>query len=278
MGLFDKITRGITRGIGNAVQNAAERKATEVLTPKINEAADKLNRSQNEKTAEQSQQGASAAKLEAALGRFAGAAQGYATKAAQNIKVCPECGKPTDADKKFCPECGTALPETTLAQGAVCPECGKQNNLGEKFCAECGAKLPIAEQEERQARERDEQTMSEWDETLSQYPRWACGGSDFSLERYDEHVTFTPNFFGDNAAARQSVTAYRNVLKQNGFAPAGSYPSDEHLYKQIGETWYHVDTEHCFEGDPDLPSFGFDNQKPYVNEPKKKKGLFGIFG
>ena len=26
------------------------------------------------------------------------------------MKVCPNCNKPTTADKKFCPECGTQLP------------------------------------------------------------------------------------------------------------------------------------------------------------------------
>lgn len=277
MGILDKLKRGISRGIGNAVQNAAERKATEALTPKINQAADQLAR-HNTQAEAPSVPTSNTAGLESALGRFSTAAASYTTSAAQNYKVCPKCDKPIDADKKFCPHCGEKLSDMTLAQGAVCTNCGKQNAVTEKYCSDCGTKLPLCLQEEQRACAKDEETLSAWEEILSAYPRWNCGGGDYNLERYDQYAMFTANFFGDANQAKQAVEEYRKQLKLNGFSTAGSYPSEEHLYKQIGETWYHVDTEHCFEGDPDCPSIGFNKNQPYVEEQKKKKRLFGLFG
>ena len=88
------------------------------------------------------QQVARSSGLEGAMANLESSVQGYATEAAKNMKVCPNCNKPTTADKKFCHECGTQLPEQTVAQGAVCPNCGKQNAIGTKFCQDCGTKLP----------------------------------------------------------------------------------------------------------------------------------------
>ncbi len=275
MGLFDKITRGITRGIGNAIGNAAQRKTEEVLTPKINNMADKIAPApQGAAPSEQGGQG-----LEQAVNRLSQATNAYATRVAQNVKVCPKCNQPTDASKQYCPQCGTHLPQATLAQSAVCTACGEQNDLTGKFCAKCGAKLPIAEQAEREQKQQDEQVLAQWQEKLSQYPVWRSGGNQFDISLYDEgYIVFGAGFDGDPNAAHTAVVNYRNALKQNGFAPNGSYPSDEHLYKQIGEKWYHVDTEHCFDGDADRASVGFDNREPYFEPPKKKKGLFGLFG
>lgn len=235
MGILDKITRGVTRGIGNAIGKAAQRKTEEVLAPKINSMADKISQSpQGETSSGQSGQGG----LEQAFGKLSQAANSYVTQAAQNVKVCQKCGKPADASKEFCPNCGTALPKETLAQSAVCTACGEQNDLTAKFCAKCGAKLPLVVQAELQQRQQDEQVLTEWNELLPQYPVWSCGGNQFNIEQFDEgYIVFDASFDGDPNAAHTAVVNYRNVLKQNGFTQNGSYPSDEHLYKQTEGKW-----------------------------------------
>jgi class 3 adenylate cyclase/tetratricopeptide (TPR) repeat protein len=50
--------------------------------------------------------------------------------------LCPACGTPNEAGRKFCGECGTALAQ-------ACPSCGTPNPPGIKFCGECGT--PLAE-------------------------------------------------------------------------------------------------------------------------------------
>ncbi len=280
MGLFDKITRGITRGIGNAVSNATqkavEKKATEVLTPKINRAADTIAGSSKPSGT------TNTGSLEGALGNLTNAFSGYATQAAQNLKICPKCNTGNSADKKFCSKCGEMLPEKTLGSLAVCPACGKQNNVSERFCSDCGTKLPITLETEEKQRQSDEQVMNEWQEKLSAYPKWRLGGTEYHLELYDEgYYTFTVKY-PSHEEAYSAVTSYRNFLKQNGFKEAGQYPSIEHLYKKENGVCYHVDTEHCFEGDADRPTIGFDKREPqggfdYVKPEPKKKGLLGLF-
>lgn len=287
MGIFDKITKGITRGIGNAVSNAVQKKTTEALTPQVDKLADKIVKT-NPQTQTNGGQAAQSSDLAAATARLAGAysgaVQNYATEAAKNIKVCPSCGKPASADKKFCPECGAVMPQTTLADCAVCSACGKQNGIGEKFCSDCGAKLPAAIEEDRQSAQADEDTMARWDEFLSAYPKWNCGGSGYNLERFDGDRYMFAARFADFDAAKRAVEQYRASLRQSGFAPAGQYPSEEHLYKKTDGGCFHADTEHCFEGDSDCPTVYFDNEEPYggfdykKEEPKKKKGFFGLFG
>ena len=210
--------------------------------------------------------------------------QGYATEAAKNMKVCPNCNKPTTADKKFCPECGTQLPEQTVAQGAVCPNCGKQNAIGTKFCQDCGTKLPAAIAEEQAQADRNAAVMAEWDEKLPQYPKWNCGGSEFNIEEYDPGCfEFRANFNGNHQAARRAVDEYRQILLQNGFRQAGEYPCIEHLYKMENGVCYHVDTGMCFEASPDSPSISFTIGEPrggfnYVKpEPKKKTSFLDLF-
>ncbi|MBR3693184.1 MAG: hypothetical protein IKL88_01525, partial [Erysipelotrichales bacterium] len=77
---------------------------------------------------------------------------------------------------------------------------------------------------------------------------------------------------------QNAVKQYRILLQENGFTTAGQYPSVEHLYKMVGETCYHVDTEHCFDGDPDCPNIYFLLGEPtggfyYVKEEPKKQQL-----
>ena len=274
------LERAIRRGVSDAVGKAIGKAIEPTVTDLTNKAANAIDQSvQNTE-----QQVARSSGLEGAMANLERSVQGYATEAAKNMKVCPNCNKPTTADKKFCPDCGTQLPEQTVAQGAVCPSCGKQNAIGTKFCQDCGTKLPAAIAEEQAQADRNAAVMAEWDQYLSHYPKWTCGGSEFNIELYDHGcVGFTAFFKGNVNAAHRAVDEYRQILLQNGFRQAGEYPSIQQLYKRIDGVVYNVDTEHCFEGDADTaciyfsvrePCGGFDYVKP---EPKKKTSFLDLF-
>ena len=276
MGFLERaIRRGVSDAVGKAIGKAIEPTVTD-LTNKAANAIDQA--AQNTE-----QQVARSSGLEGAMANLERSVQGYATEAAKNMKVCPNCNKPTTADKKFCPECGTQLPEQTVAQGAVCPNCGKQNAIGTKFCQDCGTKLPAAIAEEQAQADRNAAVMAEWDAKLPQYPKWTCGGTKMYIDDYGTHYIFGAEFNGNATAAGRAVSEYRQVLLQNGFRQAGEYPSVEHLYKRVDGVVYHVDTEHCFDGDSDCPSIGFDKSEPrggfdYVKpEPKKKTSFLDLF-
>ena len=273
------LERAIRRGVSDAVGKAIGKAIEPTVTDLTNKAANAIDQSvQNTE-----QQVARSSGLEGAMANLERSVQGYATEAAKNMKVCPNCNKPTTADKKFCPDCGTQLPEQTVAQGAVCPSCGKQNAIGTKFCQDCGTKLPAAIAEEQAQADRDAAVMAEWDAKLPQYPKWTCGGTKMYIDDYDTHYIFGAEFGGNATAAGRAVSEYRQVLLQNGFRQAGEYPSVEHLYKRVDGVVYHVDTEHCFDGDSDCPSIGFDKSEPrggfdYVKpEPKKKTSFLDLF-
>lgn len=274
------LERAIRRGVSDAVGKAIGKAIEPTVTDLTNKAANAIDQSvQNTE-----QQVARSSGLEGAMANLERSVQGYATEAAKNMKVCPNCNKPTTADKKFCPECGTQLPEQTVAQGAVCPSCGKQNAIGTKFCQDCGTKLPAAIQEEQAQADRNAAVMAEWDQYLSHYPKWSCGGSEFNIEEYDPGCfEFRAYFNGNNQAARRAVDEYRQILLQNGFRQAGEYPCIEHLYKMENDVCYHVDTGMCFEASPDNPSISFTIGEPrggfnYVKpEPKKKTSFMDLF-
>lgn len=277
MGFLERaIRRGVSDAVGKAIGKAIEPTVTD-LTNKAANAIDQA--AQNTE-----QQVARSSGLEGAMANLERSVQGYATEAAKNMKVCPNCNKPTTADKKFCPECGTQLPEQTVAQGAVCPNCGKQNAIGTKFCQDCGTKLPAAIAEEQAQADRNAAVMAQWDAKLPQYPKWTCGGSEFNIEEYDPGCfEFRANFNGNHQAARRAVDEYRQILLQNGFRQAGEYPCIEHLYKMENGVCYHVDTGMCFEASPDSPSISFTIGEPrggfnYVKpEPKKKTSFLDLF-
>ena len=273
------LERAIRRGVSDAVGKAIGKAIEPTVTDLTNKAANAIDQSvQNTE-----QQVARSSGLEGAMANLERSVQGYATEAAKNMKVCPNCNKPTTADKKFCPECGTQLPEQTVAQGAVCPSCGKQNAIGTKFCQDCGTKLPAAIAEEQAQADRNAAVMAQWDAKLPQYPKWTCGGTKMYIDDYDTHYIFGAEFGGNATAAGRAVSEYRQVLLQNGFRQAGEYPSVEHLYKRVDGVVYHVDTEHCFDGDSDCPSIGFDKSEPrggfdYIKpEPKKKTSFLDLF-
>jgi len=275
MGFLERaIRRGVSDAVGKAIGKAIEPTVTD-LTNKAANAIDQA--AQNTE-----QQVARSSGLEGAMANLERSVQGYATEAAKNMKVCPNCNKPTTADKKFCPECGTQLPEQTVAQGAVCPSCGKQNVIGTKFCQDCGTKLPVAVQEEQMHADDHASVMSKWDKQLPQYPKWNCGGSHFEIEVYDGFTTFSVNFDGNTFRAKQAVEQYRQLLLEGGFREAGENPTIEHLYKMIDGVCYHADTEHCFEGDNDTATIYFNTGKPqggfYYKPDKKSFGLKGLFG
>ena len=275
MGFLERaIRRGVSDAVGKAIGKAIEPTVTD-LTNKAANAIDQA--AQNTE-----QQVARSSGLEGAMANLERSVQGYATEAAKNMKVCPNCNKPTTADKKFCPECGTQLPEQTMAQGAVCPSCGKQNVIGTKFCQGCGTKLPVAVQEEQMHADDHASVMSKWDKQLPQYPKWNCGGSHFEIEVYDGFTTFSVNFDGNPFRAKQAVEQYRQLLLEGGFREAGENPTIEHLYKMIDGVCYHADTEHCFEGDNDTATIYFNTGEPqggfYYKPDKKSFGLKGLFG
>ena len=275
MGFLERaIRRGVSDAVGKAIGKAIEPTVTD-LTNKAANAIDQA--AQNTE-----QQVARSSGLEGAMANLERSVQGYATEAAKNMKVCPNCNKPTTADKKFCPDCGARLPEGSVAQGAVCTSCGKQNVIGTKFCQDCGTKLPVAVQEEQMHADDHASVMSKWDKQLPQYPKWNCGGSHFEIEVYDGFTTFSVNFDGNTFRAKQAVEQYRQLLLEGGFREAGENPTIEHLYKMIDGVCYHADTEHCFEGDNDTATIYFNTGEPqggfYYKPDKKSFGLKGLFG
>jgi len=277
MGFLERaIRRGVSDAVGKAIGKAIEPTVTD-LTNKAANAIDQA--AQNTE-----QQVARSSGLEGAMANLERSVQGYATEAAKNMKVCPNCNKPTKADKKFCPDCGTKLPEQTVAQGAVCPSCGKQNAIGTKFCQDCGTKLPAAIAEEQAQADRNAAVMAEWDEKLPQYPKWSCGGQLLNIECYDENAYgISVEFKNNPQAAQRAVEQYRQILLANGFRQAGQYPSIEQLFKRIDGVVYNVDTEHCFDGDADTACIGFCIREPYGGfdyvkpEPKKKTSFMDLF-
>ena len=287
MSLLKRALReGIRKGVGDAIGDAVRQAIEPTATQFANKAAQRLEQSTNA-AADRVKQGTDQARratggLQDALRNLEQAAQGYATEMGKNMKVCPSCGQPTTAEKTFCPSCGQRLPEETLAAGAVCPSCGKQNSLTTKFCTDCGEKLPHVLRAEEEARAKDAAVLTQWQQFLPQYPLWSCGGTNLCLEQLEGGYMFSVTFPGD-APARAAVEEYRAVLEAAGFRQAGQYPCREHLYKMVGGQCFHVDTEHCFDGDGDAPCFyfsmdeptgGFDYKEP---QPKKQPGLKDLF-
>lgn len=286
MGLLERaIRKGVSEAVGKAVGSAI----TKAVEPKATELANRAA-AQLDQTAENAVQQTQAATnsvnqstsgFEGAFSNLQRSMESYATAAAKNTKVCPNCNEVATADKKFCPKCGTKLPEQTLAQGAVCTQCGKQNTIGTKFCQECGAKLPSAIAEEQARADKNSATLAKWDTALVGFPKWDLGGNDFYFDIGDGYVMFSANY-STPFEAQNAVEQYRAILKQNGFKEEGEYPEIQHLYKKVNGISYHVDTEHCFEGDSETADIYFMHDEPiggfdYVKPEPKKTSLFDFF-
>ena len=286
MGFLDRaikngISKGVSNAIGNAVKQVVEPRATEYAN-KVADEFDQATKNAAQQTSEAQQAVKSAGGMEGAFANLQRSMENYATEMSKNVKICPKCEAAATSDKTFCPNCGTKLPEETLAQGALCPNCGKQNTIGTKFCQDCGAKLPSAVAEEKAQADNDAAALKQWAEKMPQYPVWNCGGTDFCLEIFESYSIFTVRL-ENSFSAQNAINKYRETLLQNGFRQAGEYPCKEHLYKKIGDVCYHVDTEHCLDGDDNAPSFAFDTSEPmggydYVKpQPQKGFGLKDIF-
>ncbi len=277
----DALGEDFGKNLGDAINKASQ----QVKEPAATDCGSKQPepcQEEGKETSKKTNNSAAANNIENVFASLKQTMEGYATEVSKNIKVCPNCETPNGADKKFCTSCGAKLPEETLAQGTLCPKCGKQNPVGTKFCSDCGEKLPAVELEEKAAATKDAKTLQQWQEKLPQYPVWECGGSDFSIEDYDSFYAFNV-YMGTRFAADMAIRQYRDVLMQNGFRQAGEYPSIGNLYKMVDGKCYHVDTDHCFEGDEDRPSIYFNIEEPaggfnYVKpEPQKATGLKDLF-
>ena len=293
MGLLDNaLKKGVNRALGNVVANTVEKKVTETIAPIVNDAAnqtaDAISRTVPQPPPQQNTQEAGA-QLGGMFAGFASAAQSFANEAAKNMKICSACGEPANAETKFCPSCGAELPEQTVAQGSICSNCGKQNDIGTKFCADCGAKLPVAIAEEQAAKNRDDLVLAQWDTMLPQYPKWNLGGHDMSIEHISDSDSGYPYYgFSVSGVGVREVEQYNQLVMQNGFRPAGQYPSNSQLYKRVDGLVYNFSSEHAFDISECIslyftiqePTGGFDYVKP---EPTQKKstgfgGIGGLFG
>lgn len=284
MGLLERaIRKGVSKGVGEAVGKAI----SDAIKPSAEQVANRAAQ-QIDQAAEQqrvAEENARKAEYSGVFGNLERSMQNYATQVGKNTKICTSCGEVAKADEKFCPKCGAKLPERTVAEGAVCPNCGKQNNIGMKFCSECGTKLPAAIEEEEAEKARDEAELAQWENRLFSFPKWNQGGKNYIIEDFGDWISFAADF-ESHFAAKNATENYRQYLLQCGFRPAGKYANDEHLYAMVDGKCYHVDFEHCFEGDPNRTEIGFTFGEPeggfnYVKpEPKKQfdlgdlKGLF----
>lgn len=280
MGFLERaIRRGISEGIGKAVGNAINQAIEPKASELINRAANQLDNAAGNTQARNE----SYSDVQTAFSGFEKAAQSFVTKQAENLKICSHCGESAAASQKFCQSCGSALPELTVAETSKCPSCGKQNNIGTKFCTDCGTKLPSAVMEEEAHRRELAEISAQWQEKLPQYPEWSFGGENLYIDEYDGYIVFGADFRNNAGAARNAFEQYRSMAKQNGFRPAGQYPTDDHLYKMTGSVCYHIDFEHSFESGSCQVSLGFMTGEPtggfnYVKpEPQKPIGLRDIF-
>lgn len=291
MGMLDRaVRRGINNAVGNAVNhavgNAVGNAVQRTVAQPLNHAANQISPPPNPMQMQQMQQAqaAQAAQLGGIFGSFASAAQNYANAAAVNMKLCAACGNAAGADQSFCPACGARLPETTAAQGAVCQGCGKQNDVGTKFCGGCGAMLPAAAGEAA-ARAKNEAALAGWDALLPQYPKWTLGGQDIQIEECGLENGYPAYALHVSGMGLPGLLAqYNQILRQNGFGPAGQYPSEQQLFKRAGGLVYNFSSENCFDAGADHmavyfcvrePYGGFDYVKP-DQKPKGWKGMLGL--
>ncbi|ULQ61078.1 zinc ribbon domain-containing protein [Brucepastera parasyntrophica] len=276
-GLNKAIGETVERSVKNAVQPTAEQAAGTL----INQAAEAVSMSAGKPPQREQPSGTD---QNIFLAGLAGKMRGFANEAAKNMKICSSCGEPAGADKQFCPSCGAELPVHTAAQGAVCSSCGIQNDIGTKFCSGCGNKLPAVIAEEASAKAKDEAVLAGWDSLLSQYPKWSFGGYGISIEDSGINDSGTPAYFlSINGVDTSALQSYRRLLRENGFTPAGEFPSEDMLYKMIEGTCYYFESCEPFGSGPGRMGVSFGTGEPrggfYYKKPERKQGggLFGLF-
>ena len=108
----------------------------------------------------------------------------------------------------------------------------------------------------------DDPALVKWDVLLPQYPKWCFGGNEIELDNVAESVNVPFYSFNVYGVGRAEVEKYSQLLKQNGFRPAGKYPDEGQLYKRVGDTVYNADIEHAFDGGSEYISLGFTVREP----------------
>ena len=102
MGFLERaIRRGVSDAVGKAIGKAIEPTVTD-LTNKAANAIDQA--AQNTE-----QQVVRSSGLEGAVSNLERSMQGYATQAAKNVKVCPNCDTVLSDEMGYCPQCGTKI-------------------------------------------------------------------------------------------------------------------------------------------------------------------------
>lgn len=220
------ISSGISKGIGSAVGKAVEK----AVAPAAERMANKGAQAIDSATAEMDKSFAEAndavnaagglSSLEAALSGLAGRAESFATSMSASMKICPNCGQPSTADKDFCPACGTKLPEKTLGEEYTCTKCGAPNTPGTKYCSKCGALLPGAEAAVLEQQSKDAAVLEEMARILPQFPKWSVGGSEFSLEQNGDQNGY-PVYMLNLVGGERQLAAYKSLLLQAGFTQYG---------------------------------------------------------
>ena len=101
-----------------------------------------------------------------------------------------------------------------------------------------------------------------WDTILPQYPKWNLGGSGIELEEYGEQNGKPYYMLTVFEVGQNELDRYCQLLKQNGFAPAGKYPSEVELYKQLGGVSYYFGCDNACE-DEGVMRVGFTIKEPH---------------
>jgi len=104
--------------------------------------------------------------------------------------------------------------------------------------------------------------LDKWETLLPQYPKWIFGGDNIELDNVAESGDvpfYALNVYG---VGRAEVEQYRQLLKQNGFRPAGKYPDEGQLYKRVDSIVYNADLEHAYDGGSSYISLAFTVREP----------------
>ena len=125
MSFFDlgrAIRRGVSQGIGRAVGDAIGKAIEPTATDLANKAAGHIDNAAGNQNGGETQGGG----FQGAFANLERSVNNYATEAAKNMKVCPNCEKPTTADKKFCfPQAVQTAPSATVCSGSAVPHSGQ---------------------------------------------------------------------------------------------------------------------------------------------------------